>query len=63
MLVRDMLLDEGGSDEQFLAVLAPVFSFTLLSDVRLCGEHEFPVIGTLQFIRKHDRSYEWTHSC
>ena len=63
MLVRDMLLNKGGSDEQFLAVLAPVFSFTPLSDVRLCGKHELPVIGTSPFVMKHDRSYEWTHSC
>ena len=56
MLIRYMLLNEGGSDEQLLAVLAPVFSFTLLSDVWLCGEHEFPVIGTLPFITGHDKS-------
>jgi len=50
MLVCDVFLNEGGCNEQFLTVLAPEFSFTLLSDVWLCGEHEFPVIGTLPFI-------------
>ena len=56
MLVRNMLFNEGGSDEQLLAVLAPVFSFTLLSDVWFCGKHEFPVIGPLRFIMGHDKS-------
>jgi len=56
MLVRDVFLDEGGRDEQFLAVLAPVFSFTLLPDVWLCGEHEFPVIGSSPFITSRDKS-------
>ena len=50
MLVCDMLLNEGGRDEQLLTVLAPEFSFALLPDVWLCGEHEFPVVGTLPFI-------------
>jgi len=50
MLVCNMLLNEGGRDEQLLAVLASEFSFTLLSDVWFCGKHEFPVIGALPFI-------------
>lgn len=50
VLVRDMLFDEGGRDEQLLAVLAPVFSFALLPDIWLRGKHEFPRIGELPFI-------------
>jgi hypothetical protein len=50
MLVRDMLFNEGRRDEQLLAVLAPVFSFTLLSDIWFRGKHEFPIIGELPFI-------------
>ena len=50
MLVCNVLFNEGGSDEQLLAVLAPVFSFALLSDVWFCTNHEFPVIGMLPFI-------------
>lgn len=56
MLVRDMLLNEGRSNKQLLTVLAPVFSFTLLSDVWLCGKHEFSSIGTSPFITSREES-------
>jgi len=50
MLVCNMLLNDGGRDEQLLVVLASEFSFALLSDVWLYGKHEFPVIGAFPFI-------------
>lgn len=56
MLVRDMLFNEGGSNEQLLTVLASEFSFTLLPDVWLCGKHEFSVIGTSPFITSREET-------
>jgi hypothetical protein len=51
MLVRNVFLNEGRRDEQFLAMLASEFPFTLLSDVWFCGKHDFPVNGELRFIK------------